>query len=88
MTTTPRIDTELISIRIAFTAAPSAPFLSPRPTHLAGGHRRGLGHPGELEGQVTVGRVAGWRGLLICGDGWFPSAGPVLMALCDLMQLW
>src|SRR5262245_43075661 len=35
MTTTPRIDTELISIRIAFTAAPSAPFLSPRPTHRA-----------------------------------------------------
>src|SRR5579875_4010909 len=35
MTTTPRIDTELISIRIALTAAPSAPFLSPRPTHLA-----------------------------------------------------
>src|ERR1035441_9145560 len=35
MTTTPRIDTELIIIRIALTAAPSAPFLSPRPTHLA-----------------------------------------------------
>src|SRR5579872_2857940 len=35
MTTTPRIDTELISIRIALTAAPSAPFLSPRPTHRA-----------------------------------------------------
>ena len=35
MTTTPCIETELISIRIAFTAAPSAPFLSPRPTHRA-----------------------------------------------------
>ena len=35
MTTTPRIDTELISIRIACTAAPSAPFLSPRPTQRA-----------------------------------------------------
>ena len=32
ITTTPLIDTELISTRIALTAAPSAPFLSPRPT--------------------------------------------------------
>src|SRR5512132_3677554 len=32
MTTTPRIDTVLMSARIASTAAPSAPFLSPRPT--------------------------------------------------------
>jgi hypothetical protein len=35
MTTTPRMDTELISVRIAWTAAPSAPFLSPRPTQRA-----------------------------------------------------
>ena len=35
ITTTPFIDTVLISIRIACTAAPSAPFLSPRPTHRA-----------------------------------------------------
>jgi hypothetical protein len=35
MTTTPCIDTELISIRMALTAAPSAPFLSPRPTQRA-----------------------------------------------------
>ena len=35
MTTTPRMDTELISVRMAFTAAPSAPFLSPRPTQRA-----------------------------------------------------
>ncbi len=35
MTTTPLIDTVLISSRIALTAAPSAPFLSPRPTHRA-----------------------------------------------------
>src|ERR1700761_8598696 len=35
MTTTPRIDTELIRVRMAFTAAPSAPFLSPRPTQRA-----------------------------------------------------
>jgi hypothetical protein len=35
ITTTPRIDTELMSVRIACTAAPSAPFLSPRPTHRA-----------------------------------------------------
>src|SRR5690242_16738922 len=35
MTTTPRMDTELMSVRIAFTAAPSAPFLSPRPTQRA-----------------------------------------------------
>ena len=33
MTTTPFIDTDAISWRIALTAAPSAPFLSPRPTH-------------------------------------------------------
>ena len=33
MTTTPRIETVLISLRIAFTAAPSAAFLSPLPTH-------------------------------------------------------
>src|SRR5260370_18531348 len=32
ITTTPFIDTVLISGRIAVTAAPSAPFLSPRPT--------------------------------------------------------
>ena len=32
MTTTPRIDTELTSSRIASTAAPSPPSLSPRPT--------------------------------------------------------
>src|SRR5271165_1339034 len=32
MTTTPRIDTELTSWRIASTAAPSPPSLSPRPT--------------------------------------------------------
>src|SRR5881398_1283969 len=32
MTITPRIDTVLMSARIASTAAPSAPFLSPRPT--------------------------------------------------------
>ena len=35
ITTTPFIDTVLISSRIAWTAAPSAPFLSPRPTHRA-----------------------------------------------------
>ena len=35
ITTTPRMDTELISDRIALTAAPSAPFLSPRPTQRA-----------------------------------------------------
>src|ERR1700722_11346360 len=35
MTTTPRMDTELMSVRIALTAAPSAPFLSPRPTQRA-----------------------------------------------------
>src|SRR5579872_2864030 len=35
MTTMPCIDTELISIRIALTAAPSAPILSPRPTQRA-----------------------------------------------------
>jgi hypothetical protein len=34
-TTTPFIDTVLTSKRIAFTAAASAPFLSPRPTHRA-----------------------------------------------------
>src|SRR3954471_20613454 len=33
MTTTPFIDTVETSCRIALTAAPSAPFLSPRPTH-------------------------------------------------------
>src|SRR3954464_13120597 len=33
MTTTPFIDTVETSWRIALTAAPSAPFLSPRPTH-------------------------------------------------------
>src|SRR6201991_4696823 len=33
ITTTPRIDTELTSSRIASTAAPSPPSLSPRPTH-------------------------------------------------------
>ena len=32
MTTTPRIDTELTSSRMASTAAPSPPSLSPRPT--------------------------------------------------------
>ena len=60
MTTTPRIDTELISIRIAFTAAPSAPFLSPRPTHRAAAIDAGLGHPGQLERQVPVRGLAGW----------------------------
>ncbi len=35
MTTTPFIDTLPISWRMALTAAPSAPFLSPRPTHRA-----------------------------------------------------
>src|SRR3954453_22308186 len=33
MTTTPFIDTVETSWRMALTAAPSAPFLSPRPTH-------------------------------------------------------
>jgi hypothetical protein len=32
MTTTPFIDTVETRVRMAFTAAPSAPFLSPRPT--------------------------------------------------------
>ena len=35
ITTTPSIDTVLMSVRIACTAAPSAPFLSPRPTQRA-----------------------------------------------------
>ncbi|MBB2747703.1 UNVERIFIED_ORG: hypothetical protein FHR35_007584 [Microbispora rosea subsp. rosea] len=35
ITTTPFIETVLISWRMAFTAAPSAPFLSPRPTQRA-----------------------------------------------------
>ena len=35
ITTMPFIDTVLISVRIACTAAPSAPFLSPRPTQRA-----------------------------------------------------
>src|SRR3954467_2217788 len=35
MTTTPRIETVLMSWRIALTAAPPAPFLSPRPTQRA-----------------------------------------------------
>ena len=33
ITTTPRIETVPMSWRIASTAAPSPPFLSPRPTH-------------------------------------------------------
>ena len=32
MTTVPRIETDPMSLRIASTAAPSPPFLSPRPT--------------------------------------------------------
>ena len=48
-----------------------------------GGHRRGLGHPGELESQVAVGGVASWRvGLLLRGHGWCPSAGRELI-LCS-----
>ena len=68
MTTTPCIETELISIRIAFTAAPSAPFLSPRPTQRAAAIDRGLGHPGELERQVAVRGLAGRLvRVLLCG---------------------
>ena len=57
-------------MRIALTATPSAPFLSPAADPAAGGHRGGLGDPDELEGQVAVGclvgggqagRRAGWR---------------------------
>ena len=33
ITTTPRMPTVEIRVRIALTATPSAPFLSPRPTH-------------------------------------------------------
>src|SRR5262249_47452588 len=43
----------------------------------------GLGHPGQLEGQVAVGGVASWRvGLLLRGHGWCPSAGRQLI-LCS-----
>ena len=45
-----------ISARIASTAAPSPPFLSPRPDPAAGGHGGGLGDPDQLEGEVAVGR--------------------------------
>ena len=41
--------------RMALTAAPSAPFLSPRPTQRPDGHGAGLGDPDELQGEVAVG---------------------------------
>ena len=48
-----------------------------------GGHRRGLGHPGQLEGQVAVGGMGGWRvGLLLRGHGRCPSDGRLLI-LCS-----
>ena len=43
---------------MASTAAPSAPFLSPRPIHRDGGQRGGLGDPDELEGEVAIGALA------------------------------
>src|SRR3954453_15465010 len=66
MTTTPFIDTVETSWRMALTAAASAPFLSPRPTHRPAaiaapspprpsGHRPGFGDPDQLEGEVGVG---------------------------------
>ena len=59
MTTTPFIETVETRVRMAFTAAPSAPFLSPRPTQRPGGHRGGLGDPDELQGEVAVGGLGG-----------------------------
>ena len=58
--------TVLIRLRIASTAAPSAAFLSPRPTQRPGGQRRRLGQPDQLQGEVATRlRAAGLqRGLL------------------------
>ena len=58
MTTTPFIETVETRVRIALTAAPSAPFLSPRPDPAARGHRGGLGDPDEFQGEVAVGGFA------------------------------
>ncbi|CAM5588433.1 hypothetical protein SGRIM128S_06210 [Streptomyces griseomycini] len=57
MTTTPFIETVETRVRMARTAAPSAPFLS-APDPAAGGHR-GLGDPYELQGEVAVGGLGG-----------------------------
>ena len=54
MTTTPSMPTVLISTRMALTATPSAPFLSPAPDPAAGGHGRRLGDPYEVEREVAV----------------------------------
>ena len=62
MTTTPFIDTVLISKRIACTAARVRAVLVAAADPAGGGHRAGLGDPGEFQGQVPVGRPpAGFR---------------------------
>ena len=63
MTTTPRIDTELTSSRMASTAARRRPSLSPRPTHRPAGHRARPVTPDQPEGEITIGRfpAAGFR---------------------------
>ena len=58
MTTMPSIGTVASTMRMASTAAPSAPFLSPRPIHRDRGQGGGLGDADELEGQVAVGALA------------------------------
>ena len=55
MTTTPFMVTVPMRLRIASTAAPSAPFLSPATDPAAGGHRGRLGDAHQLERQVAVG---------------------------------
>ena len=54
MTTTPRIDTEETSWRIASTAAPSPRFLVAATHPAAGGHRPGLGDSHQLQRQVAI----------------------------------
>ena len=69
MTTTPRMPTVEISVRMALTATPSAPFLSPAADPAAGGHRGGLGDADQLEGEVAV------RGLVGSGQAGRQRAG-------------
>jgi len=86
MTTTPFIDTVLISSRIALTRQrPRRSCRRGPPT--GGGHRAGLGHPGQFKRQVAVRRMPFWLGRSLAGRAGSAPVAVSFSVIADVPSL-